>query len=91
MHFITDFPQLESWESCALLLVFPSGSQRGLEPCSSLSPHGCQEHPWGCWMSLAAVVQDIALFLGTEWDSVCKEASLVFIPVEKERFLEGMM
>lgn len=76
-----------------LLLVFPLGSQRGLEPCSSLLPMaarmGVRSIPGAAVMSLAAapraVVQDSALSLGSGWDTLCKEAPLVFVPVEKKR------
>lgn len=84
-----------------LLLVFPLGSRCGLEPCSSLLPMaarmGVRSIPGAAVMSLSAapraVVQDIALSLGSGWDTACKEVSLVFIPVEKKRkgFLEGIM
>lgn len=82
-----------------LLLVFPLGSRHGLESCSSLLPMaarmGVRSFPGAAVMSLTAapraVVQDSALSLGSGWDTVCEEASLVFIPVEKEGFLEGIM
>lgn len=50
---------------------------------------GVRSIPGAAVVSLSAapraVVQDIALSLGSGWDTACKEASLVFIAVEKRR------